>query len=60
MTKTVVMPKRARPPAPLGGKPVLRIGDDLRQMSFSMRVLSVLTALAVAGALGYLAYRLVR
>jgi predicted component of type VI protein secretion system len=60
MTKTVVMPKRTRPPTPLGGKPVLRIGDDLRQMSVSMRLLSVLAALAVAGALGYLAYRLVR
>lgn len=58
MTKTVVMPKRKTSP-PIGGGSPLHIGDDLRQMSFAMRMLSVLAALAVAAGLGYLAYSLV-
>ena len=59
MVKTVVIPKRDRGLLPFGGKSGIVIRDDLRQMSLSMRLLGLLVALLVAGALGYLAYSLV-
>lgn len=59
MVKTVVIPKRDRGLLPFGGKSGIVIGDDLRQMSLPMRLLGLLVALVIAGALGYLAYNLV-
>lgn len=54
MTKTVMIPKRDRRPFGSG----MGFGDDLRQMSLPMRLLGMLLAVAVAGGLGYLAFKL--
>ncbi len=52
LARAIVIPKRGR------GR-IGMIGDDLRQMSVSMRVVGIVLSVAVACGLGYLAYRLV-
>jgi pSer/pThr/pTyr-binding forkhead associated (FHA) protein len=60
MSKTIVIPKKDRGRFLSGGRPsAMMVGDDLRQMSVSMRLVSLVVALVIAGVLGYLAYRLV-